>query len=468
MNLRLRERLRPDVAFIATVLILGSAVASAALIVDGVRHPLALIPLVLVTAVAERLFVRLYFDGRISMTFMASVFAAIFFGPGATAVVSTTTALAMWWSDRSGRKLLFNFGQLNLAGAAAAMSALSVLAISDNAGMLVLAGAAAATARWAVSSAAVANIIAITSSRTARDVHRDNFRWMLPHYAGLGAVSGGLVEAYRELGLVGLLVLCVPLLLSRYAMKQVIEKTRENVIQLEETNHDLRVAHVEISSMSKRIQRAYDETLESLVTALDLRDRETRGHSVRVATHSLELAKLLGIKDPEELDMVYRGALMHDVGKIGVPDGILLKPGKLTEEEWEFMRRHSAMGYRILAQVPYLRPAAKVVLAHHERWDGDGYPRKLKGENIPLGARIFAISDTYDAIISDRPYRQGQSPDAAFAEILKCAGSQFDPRVIEAFEAVFPSWREESNGQQPAIYLPSYIERQDETKRQAS
>jgi HD-GYP domain-containing protein (c-di-GMP phosphodiesterase class II) len=179
---------------------------------------------------------------------------------------------------------------------------------------------------------------------------------------------------------------------------------------------------------------------------------------VRVASHSFQIAQLLGIRDEHELETVYRGALMHDVGKIGVPDSILLKPGKLTEEEWEFMRKHSAMGYRILAQVPYLRPTAKIVLAHHERWDGAGYPRKLKGEDIPLGARIFALCDTYDAIISDRPYRQGQSPEAAFAEILRCAGTQFDPQVVEAFEAVFPDWQGEDRSQKrPPLYLPSWM-----------
>jgi HD-GYP domain-containing protein (c-di-GMP phosphodiesterase class II) len=209
--------------------------------------------------------------------------------------------------------------------------------------------------------------------------------------------------------------------------------------------------------MSNELRDAYTGTLESLVTALDVRDQETKGHSVRVAMHSLDIAKVLGIQDEQELACIYRGALMHDVGKIGVPDAILLKPSQLTDDEWEFMRRHSAMGYRILAQVPYLRPAAKIVLAHHERWDGDGYPRRLKGENIPLGARIFALADTYDAIISDRPYRDGQSPDAALVEILRCAGTQFDPKVIEAFEAAFPRWRaEEPGAATKPLYLPSW------------
>jgi HD-GYP domain-containing protein (c-di-GMP phosphodiesterase class II) len=215
--------------------------------------------------------------------------------------------------------------------------------------------------------------------------------------------------------------------------------------------------------MSRELQQAYTGTLESLVTALDVRDQETRGHSVRVASHSLEMAQLIGISGEDELATIYRGALMHDVGKIGVPDGVLLKPGRLTEDEWKLMRKHPALGYRILAQVPYLRPTARIVLAHHERWDGGGYPRGTRGEDIPLGARIFAICDTYDAILSDRPYRAGQSPDVALQEILRCAGSQFDPKLVEAFEALFPRWAEEDHQTKPRpLYLPAWQQHDDD------
>jgi len=220
--------------------------------------------------------------------------------------------------------------------------------------------------------------------------------------------------------------------------------------------------------MSQQLHDAYTGTLESLVAALDMRDQETRGHSGRVASHSLEMARMLGIEDDEELTMIYRGALMHDVGKIGVPDAILRKPGALTDEEWVFMRKHPAMGYRILAQVPYLRPAARVVLAHHERWDGAGYPRKLKGEAIPFGARIFALADTYDAMISDRPYRRGKAPDEALQEILRCAGTQFDPKVVEAFEALFPGWQDEKTGNSASpLYLPAWRDQGDVMERPA-
>jgi hypothetical protein len=447
---------------VGTVFLLGTLSLVAALAHGGASDFAGIITIAALAVLCERLSVRLYFDGRLSISFMGIVFAALWFGPAATAVVTSVVAISCFaFGDRSVRKLLFNFGQQNIAGltASLAVSAARISAHSDTPLVVAGGGAMVGGVIWAMTTSAVAIIMAVTSGRPVLRIHRENFAWMLPHYVILGAVSGGLALVYGRLGVFGMLVLSAPVVLSRYSMKQVVDKTRENVLRLEKSNGELKLAHVEITGMSEKIREAYDGTLESLVAALDLRDHETRGHSGRVATHSLELAKMLGIKDTDELEMIYRGALMHDVGKIGIPDHILLKPGKLTEEEWEFMRRHSAMGYRILAQVPYLRPAAKVVLAHHERWDGGGYPRGLKGEDIPLGARIFAISDSFDAIISDRPYRDGQSPDAALAEIKKYAGSQFDPLVVEAFEAAFPGWREETLAARKTLYLPDYAER---------
>jgi cyclic di-GMP phosphodiesterase len=145
----------------------------------------------------------------------------------------------------------------------------------------------------------------------------------------------------------------------------------------------------------------------------------------------------MGIPEAE-IEDIGRGALLHDIGKIGVPDSILLKPGPLTQAEWAEMRRHPEVGYHILQTIDFLRPAAEIVLAHQERWDGGGYPRKLRGEAIPLGARIFAIADTLDAITSERPYRKGAPMEDARAEVKRCAGTQFDPRCVEAFLSIEP------------------------------
>ncbi|MFN4191178.1 MAG: HD-GYP domain-containing protein, partial [Pseudothermotoga sp.] len=177
---------------------------------------------------------------------------------------------------------------------------------------------------------------------------------------------------------------------------------------------------------------AYDATIEGWAYALDLRDKETEGHSERVTELTLKMARKMGIKD-EELIHIKRGALLHDIGKMGVPDNILLKPGKLTDEEWELMKKHPFYAYQMLSRIEYLRPAVEIPYCHHERWDGTGYPRGLKGKEIPLSARIFAIVDVYDALTSDRPYRKAWSKEEAIQYIKDEKGKQFDPKVVDIF-----------------------------------
>lgn len=185
----------------------------------------------------------------------------------------------------------------------------------------------------------------------------------------------------------------------------------------------------------------YVSLSEALAAALDAREHETGLHSKRVACHTMVLAKRFS-DDAATLRQVYWGALLHDIGKIGVPDAVLLKQGPLTPEEWIAMRQHPEIGQRILAEVPHLSQAAEIVLCHEERFDGSGYPRGLAGEAIPLWARLFAVIDTLDAMTSDRPYRRGLAFDTAAAEIERMSGSQFDPVAVQAFVAEEASLRQ--------------------------
>ncbi|MCS7173600.1 MAG: GAF domain-containing protein [Armatimonadetes bacterium] len=198
-----------------------------------------------------------------------------------------------------------------------------------------------------------------------------------------------------------------------------------------------------------RLQLAYEATIEGWARALELREQATGAHTQRVADLTVRVARRLGVPEPEIVHL-RRGAILHDVGKIAVPDHILLKPGPLTEEEWAVMRRHPEYAYELLSPIEYLRPALDIPYAHHERWDGSGYPRGLAGEEIPLGARIFAVVDVYDALISDRPYRRALSQEEAVAYLQEQAGRQFDPRVVEAFLQVLEEEMERPRPEGPS------------------
>jgi putative nucleotidyltransferase with HDIG domain len=191
----------------------------------------------------------------------------------------------------------------------------------------------------------------------------------------------------------------------------------------------------ELRGALQDIATTYQNTLLALVSALDAREHETSDHSQRVVEYTVAIAKQLSISGAD-LNEIGRGALLHDIGKIGVPDAVLLKPGKLNAEEWVDMRKHPDIGFNMIEPIPFLQMPAQIVLSHQERFDGQGYPRRLVGKEIPIGARIFSVADTLDAITSDRPYRKGTSIGNAMAEIRRCSGTQFDPVVVKAFEAI--------------------------------
>jgi len=182
----------------------------------------------------------------------------------------------------------------------------------------------------------------------------------------------------------------------------------------------------------EQLEQSYDDTLEALGGALDLKDAETEGHCKRVTAFTIAIAKEMKL-EPILLPQIARAAFLHDIGKMAIPDIILRKPGPLTPEEREVMRTHCAIGFNMVTRIPFLREAAEIVLSHQEFFDGTGYPRGLGGEQIPLGARIFAVADALDAMISDRPYRKALSITHAQQEILRCSGTQFDPKVVEVF-----------------------------------
>lgn len=245
-----------------------------------------------------------------------------------------------------------------------------------------------------------------------RDLRR--LRWLVRLFVYPAVTLGGVVYHYG-LGL-SLLQTLVPLGVGYVIATAAIEYAFAQMVRL-------------------RKHAVYEDILHILTSALDMRDRVTRGHSRRVVALSLTVAGELDIHGDRLTDLE-RAAILHDIGKVAIADAILSKPGPLTEAEWREMRKHPAVGYQMLKDVPFLREVAEIVLSHHERYDGKGYPRGLKGEDIPFGARLFAVVDAYDAITSDRPYRKARPHQYALEEIRRHVGTQFDPEAVKAFLAV--------------------------------
>jgi putative nucleotidyltransferase with HDIG domain len=201
----------------------------------------------------------------------------------------------------------------------------------------------------------------------------------------------------------------------------------------------------QIRRAMKELHKAYNHTLTALVRALDAREKEVGSHSERVMNYTLLMAAKLGIYD-DDLEQLAKGALLHDIGKIGISDNILLKPGALDDDEWVDMRRHPQVGYAILSEIEFLKGPAEIILTHHERFDGTGYPKRLKGEEIPVGSRIFALVDTLDAMTSHRPYRKELPFDAVISEVNTFRGSQFDPDIADLFLSISRTQWEECAG----------------------
>lgn len=239
--------------------------------------------------------------------------------------------------------------------------------------------------------------------------------------------------------------LCVPLIVSGKTIgvinvesTNVDEFTEDDVQLLSTISSQMATAierirlYKELVHSNEELTTAYDRTLEGWAQALELRDQETQGHTERVTQLTMRLAKKMGIKESER-EHIQRGALLHDIGKIGIPDSILFKPASLDEREWEIMKKHPVYAFNILSRVPFLLPATEIPYAHHEHWDGSGYPRGMKGEEIPIAARIFAIADVWDALTTSRPYRAAWNKPETMAYIKEQSGKHFDPQIVKVF-----------------------------------
>jgi len=284
-------------------------------------------------------------------------------------------------------------------------------------GWLLFAGAAGGLAAW-LSNQALLGLVMIVDQGTRDFRYGDfvrNVADVMPYYVGYGLTGLGVVAASVWLTPIGgLITLAAPVVIVQTATNRWMRAQQARAVEA---------------------QSGFNATLVSLSKAIDLRDSDTEGHCRRVVEYSLMMGRYLKFSDGELLRLCH-GALLHDIGKIGVPDAILHKPGPLTEEEWTVMRTHPQLGALLVADVRQLEQAREVILAHHERFDGKGYPNGLAGDAVPLAARVFTIADAFDAMISDRPYRSAMSLSDARAEVRRCSGTQFDPIAVGAFDSI--------------------------------
>ncbi len=241
----------------------------------------------------------------------------------------------------------------------------------------------------------------------------------------LGAIRAGATDFLRK-----------PI--DTQALTGALERGLRRRLELVRTHQQLRPMEMKIERRTRELSEIYQETIQALGSALDTRDPETQEHAIRVVHYTVQIAEAMDISG-NPLREIERGSVLHDVGKIGVPDGILFKPGKLTSSEWLCMKTHTEIGTTMLNSIRFLKSATSIVRSHHEHFNGKGYPDGISGKDIPIGARIFSIADSLDAMTSDRPYSRARSMEAAMEEIIKCQGSQFDPEIVGIFLSLVES-----------------------------
>ncbi|MEX2159987.1 MAG: HD-GYP domain-containing protein [Dehalococcoidia bacterium] len=434
-----RLNLRTAIYFALVVLIAGLAIAYFApdISTDGWQ---GLLTLTLLAIAFERFGIRIYGDTHVSAGVVALMAIAIIYGAPAVVIAAPVVVFAATLFTPSGwHTRAFDMGSYTLANVCAALVFNAFIDVDGGvSGWWAPAVLAATMVNYSVNIPLVATAVWLRTGSSWLGVWRDEHQWIIPYYIVFGLLGFALSAGYLAVGIPGIFAFVAPPLMMRFALQQYVSKTEQTVLELKQKNAQLEAANESILQMTDRLTETYDGTLEALVSALDARDRETKGHSFRVASYVLSMARTLGVPEgTHEWTDMYRGALLHDVGKIGVPDSILHKPGPLTPEEWDSMKRHPDIGHDMLREISFLSGAASIVHAHHERFDGKGYPRGMAGDEIPIGARIFTIADAFDAMTSDRPYRKALKPEMAREEIVRHSGTQFDPQAVQAFLLVY-------------------------------
>jgi diguanylate cyclase (GGDEF)-like protein len=411
--------------------IAGVMAGVAAALAGGSGDLLGLAALIALVAVGQALAVEVLDQGTISLTAVGSLAGAAMFGPRVALPIALAVCVVDW-SARRGKlhKTMFNVGVIVLSSIA---GALVYTLLPGGAWLFVVGGALAGATYYAVNIGLLTTVIALETTERWTQTFRERFAWLLPHYLVYGVVGAMVALAYDVAGVLALLVFALPLILVRKAQLDYIEHTEENVGRLREAAETIERQNESLTQANVLLRDRATEAMESLAAAVDARDTYTAGHSRRVQEIAVAIGRDLDLDGPE-LESLSFAALFHDVGKLAVPDALLLKSGPLDDQEWWVVRRHAEEGERIIGHLGFLSDATPAIRHHHEHFDGSGYPDGLSGHGIPLGARILHVADAFDSMITTRVYRAARSLDDALDELRRGSGSQFCPTCVVTLE----------------------------------
>jgi hypothetical protein len=432
-----RHRLLPwYIAALAAGCVAAAATASPAAIAAA---PILFALLVASAFALDGLSIDLFGRGNVSPSSVATLALAFLFGPLGPLAAEMLVAVKRIVRGSPSVRWMFDVAALGLAGAAAAV-VYGATPLHGRGGTLV-AAVLGGSAYYVVNVVLLAVVMALNERRSPLALWRERLAWLAPQYIAFGLLAGGFILAESPLGPTALLIFAVPVLMFVVVERQYVTRSRSSVEQLRHRQAELETANRRLTdlldhnqALLERMRRTYVSTVTSLARSIEAKDPYTGGHTERVAEFACLLAAEMGFSG-EELDAVEVGGVIHDIGKIGIRDAVLLKPDRLTDEEFAEMRRHPEISSYILDELELPDIVKQIARNHHERYDGRGYPDGLAGEDIPLAARILTVADTLDAMTSDRPYRSALSLTEALAEIDALAGSQFCPRVVAALRA---------------------------------
>jgi hypothetical protein len=387
------------------------------------EHPVGAAALLVLTVVLQLFSVKVYGKGSIGMSGIAVLATGFLFGPGAAMIVAVIAALEQWIRRRGLlHRAIFDASNLSLS----AGSATGVYVLISQAGGSELVRLAAATAAGfvytAVNNGLLCVAMATSESKAITTIWRERFHWARFHFLAYGPLALALTIADERLGLPGVVAFALPPILMVVSVREYVARTEEANERLEEANRQMRHAH--------------RDTIAALSRSMEAKDFQTGGHTERVAEIAVALGARLGCEG-DDLEAIEIGALLHDIGKIGVPEHILNKPGPLDVDELAVMQRHPVISEFILADTGLHPLVRQIARSSHERIDGTGYPDALPGDSIPLAARIVFVADAFDAITSDRPYRRAESVESALVELRAHAGTQFCPSVVAELERIY-------------------------------